>query len=157
MARIRDQRTVPIVLIAIAVLLVAGRVASLVVKPAGAKAAVQWVSIEEGVMLARASNKPLMLYFTAAWCAPCHQLEADVFAKPELAAEINDKFIAVKVVDRQREDGQNTPDVASLEQRFNVRGFPTIQFVNPNGNELARMEGFTGRAEFERVMESAIR
>lgn len=157
MGRIRDQRTVPMVLIAIAVLLVGARIASLLIKPDTANAQVRWVSLEEAATLARANGKPLLLYFTAEWCGPCHQLDAEVFAKSEVAAAINENFVAVKIVDRQREEGQNTPDIASLQQRYNVRGFPTLQFVDPMGNELARMEGFRGREEFERVMESAIR
>ncbi len=157
MARIKDQRAVPMVLLALAVLLVGARIASLSIKPSTANAKIEWLRVEDGIMRARATNKPLLLYFTADWCGPCHQLEAAVFANGDVAAAINEHFVAVKVVDRQREDGQNTPDVASLEQQFRVAGFPTVAFVDVTGRELARMEGFRGREEFEHVMERARR
>jgi thioredoxin-related protein len=41
-----------------------------------------------------------------------------------------------------------------LEQRYVVRGFPTVVFVDANGSEQGRMEGFRGRDQFERLVES---
>jgi thioredoxin-related protein len=93
------------------------------------------------------------LDFTAEWCAPCHQLDAEVFADPELAAEINERFVAIRVTDRYREDGRNTPVVAELQRRYGVNAFPTVVFTNASGGELARLEGFGGRRQFQQVME----
>ena len=153
-----SQRYVPIALFVIAVVLVAARVAMAFVdtKPAsGTKDLVQWVTPAEAVQLSRASGKPLLLDFTADWCQPCHVLDAEVFRNPELAAEINDRFVAVRVVDRQQEEGSNRPEVQALQRRYNVKGFPTVVFADEDLNERARMEGFRGREDFQRVMERA--
>ena len=152
-----SQRRIPLVLIAIALALVAARIASPVMKnrtvTAGSdSSAIQWKSLDEAARLAETTGKPLMFDFTAEWCAPCHQLDAEVFQNPLIAREINEKFIPVRVVDRQQEDGKNSPQVAELQQRFGVRGFPTVVFSDAGGSEQGRMEGFRGREEFERVM-----
>ncbi len=161
LSRPGDQRTVPIVLIVVALALVGARIASTLMQPPtppqGEAVLVRWVGIDEAVQLARVSGKPLLLNFTADWCEPCHALDAEVFANPQIAAEINMRFIAVRVVDRKREEGQNVPVVDSLQSRYAVQGFPTLVFAEPDLTERARMEGFSGRAEFERVMESALR
>lgn len=153
-----SQRAIPVALFAIALALLAGRIVHQTLKrdaPAkGKDDLVQWVGPEEGVRLARMTNRPILFDFTADWCQPCHVLDAEVFRNPELARDINARFVAVRVVDRQQEEGKNRPEVAALQQRYSVRGFPTVVFADDAGRERARMEGFRGRAEFERLMES---
>ena len=150
-----DQRSIPLVLFVIAVALVAARVVVPLMKKDAPKSdvAVQWLTPAEGMRVAAASDKPILFDFTADWCRPCHMLDAEVFRNPAIARVINERFIPIRVVDRQQEEGRNAPEVDQLQQRFAVRGFPTVVFADRSG-ERARMEGFRGRAEFERVMES---
>jgi thioredoxin-related protein len=58
----------------------------------------------------------------------------------------------VRVIDRQQEEGRNPPDVEALQRRYRVRAFPTVIIADASGNELARMEGFKGRSEFEAMV-----
>jgi thiol:disulfide interchange protein len=151
-----NQRAIPIALIAIAALLLIARVASHFMKedaPRASSSRVQWMSLADGLATARASNKPVLYDFTAEWCAPCHLLDAQVFQDEELAATINERFVPIRVTDRQQEEGRNTPEVASLQQRYGVNGFPTVVFASADGLELARMDGFRGAEEFRKVME----
>jgi thiol:disulfide interchange protein len=150
-----DQRAIPIALFIIALVLVAARIAVPLMKRDAPRAgdAVQWLALDEGLRLASTSDKPVLLDFTADWCAPCHILDAQVFRNPDIARKINERFIAIRVTDRRREEGRNAPEVDELQQRYAVRGFPTVVFADRTG-ERARMEGFRGREEFERLMES---
>lgn len=150
-----DQRAIPIALFAIAIALVAARIAVPLMNREAAQSgtAVQWLAPDEGLRLASTSDKPVLLDFTADWCAPCHILDAQVFRDPEIARKINEGFVAIRVTDRRREEGRNAPEVDELQQRYGVRGFPTVVFADGTG-ERARMEGFRGREEFERMMES---
>ena len=155
-----DQKSIPIVLFVIALALVAARVALPLLKNDAPKSSgtsggdiVQWLTPDEGLRLAQSTNKPILFDFTADWCQPCHMLDAEVFRNEVIAKEINERFIPVRVVDRRREEGRNVFEVDELQQRYSVRGFPTVVFADRNG-ERARMEGFQGREQFERMMES---
>ena len=150
-----DQRAIPIALFVIAAVLVAARVIVPLFEREAPKSsdAVQWLTPDEGLRLASASDKPILFDFTADWCQPCHMLDAEVFRNPAIAKSINERFIPIRVVDRKQEEGRNAPEVDQLQQRFGVRGFPTVVFADRSG-ERGRMEGFRERDEFERVMES---
>ncbi|HYC88991.1 MAG TPA: thioredoxin family protein [Thermoanaerobaculia bacterium] len=152
-----SQRYVPIALFILAALLLGARVLHQTTKSdAPAKSSlVRWHTPKEGLRLAAATGRPLLFDFTADWCGPCHMLDGEVFQDPAIARAINERFIPVRVVDRQREEGSNPPEVAELQRTYNVRGFPTVVFAASAGAERQRMEGFRGRAEFERIMERA--
>jgi thiol:disulfide interchange protein len=154
MARTKHQRSVPLLLVVIAVLLVAARIASHFFTEAPKTNLVRWVPLDQAGARASSANRILLIDFTADWCAPCHLLDAEVFGDPVLAKAINERFIPVRVVDRKREEGQNAPNVEALEQHYGIRSFPTVVFVDVDGTERARMEGYGGPDEFRRVMES---
>lgn len=150
-----SQRAMPLVLIAIAALLIVARIATHFMKSdESAKDLVKWVELEDAAQLAASSNRPILMDFTAEWCAPCHVLDEEVFRDPLLAKAINQRFIAVRITDRQREDGRNSNEVEALQRRYGVRGFPTVIIADAAGTERGRMEGYGGREQFRRVMES---
>ncbi|HWS73480.1 MAG TPA: thioredoxin family protein [Thermoanaerobaculia bacterium] len=156
MARTDSQRALPLWLFIAAAVLLAARIALTLLAPApveqpkGEGDLVQWVPLERASM----STKPVLYDFTAAWCGPCRRLEAEVYADPELAAQINARFTPVKVVDRRREDGANTAQVDALQTRFEVRAFPTVVIVDGRGGPPAKMEGFGGPAAFAQLLDS---
>jgi thiol:disulfide interchange protein len=156
MARIDSQRAIPLVLIAIVLALLSARivVSQMEEKKRGSgDDLVQWVPLDQAEALARESGRPILYDFTADWCAPCHQMKAEVFRNERLAELINDSFVPVRVVDRMREEGSNAPAVDALQQRYSVQGFPTIVIADADGRPRERMEGFRGAAPFEQMME----
>ncbi|HVR38362.1 MAG TPA: thioredoxin family protein [Thermoanaerobaculia bacterium] len=146
-----SQRSIPIWLIVIAVVVFGARIASKQI--AEEPSLVKWVPIEQARARANADNKPILYDFTAAWCGPCRTLEHEVFDDPVLAKRINEEFVPVRVVDRQREDGENAPSVQELQHRYSVGAFPTVVLADASGEPHAKMEGFRGREAFVELME----
>lgn len=155
-----NQRRIPLALPIVAALLLAARIVWLQI-PHGDEedvhSLVKWTSISAAQELARSEHKPILYDFTAAWCAPCKQLEAQVFADEKLAARINATFVAVRVLDRQQEEGMNPLAVNDLEKRYGIEVFPTLVVSDATGAELQRMEGFRGREAFVSLLTNASR
>lgn len=105
---------------------------------------VGWQPREKAAALSLATHKPILYDFTAAWCAPCHLLDAE-WKDASIAQMVNAAFVPARVVDRQREDGTNPPDVAELQRRYEVTGFPTLVVAAPDGRLLGKVEGYAGR------------
>jgi thiol:disulfide interchange protein len=142
------QRALPIWLLILTVLLIIARVVSTKYPVTADTDLVRWTPIEVASAAALRSHRPILYEFSAAWCGPCHLLEREVFMDAALAAKINDRYIAVKVIDRQREDGQNEPAVQQLMDRYGINAFPTIVIVAAGGRRPEKILGYPGRDQF---------
>jgi len=144
-------RGVPRLLIALAVLLLAARITLALVEggrhPGDAKGQVAWQAIATGEATAKHTGKPILYDFSAEWCGPCKMLEREVFADQGAAGMIAGSFVPIRVTDRQREDGRNPPDVARLQARYQVQGFPTLVVVRPDSSVATRIEGYPGQQQ----------
>lgn len=101
---------------------------------ADGKTSIQWISSPaDGSAQASREQKPLLLYFTTSWCGYCKKLEQTTWTNADVAAEINAKFIPVKV------DGDKHRD---LVKSLKIKGFPTIVVVTPDGREQDRLVGY---------------
>ncbi len=88
------------------------------------------------VAQAKAENKPILLDFYTTWCAPCKWLDKDVFELDVVADLLNKNFINVKV-DAEKGEGP------ALAQKFSVGGFPTLIYLNSNGDVIEKQLGMT--------------
>jgi thiol:disulfide interchange protein len=132
----RPQRRLPRGLMIAAGLLMAARL--VVPEPADR---VGWVPMDEAATRASAARKRILYEFSADWCGPCRQMEREVFADAEVARAIDARYVPVRVVDRQLEDGHNTPAVAALQARFAIRDFPALVVAEGDGRVVATLHG----------------
>ena len=114
-------------------------------RAAPGKEPIKWRSIASGDAEAKKSGKPALYFFTAAWCQPCRLLEGQVFAVPEMAAQIEKDFVPIEVADRMRETGRNSPEMLALADRYGLRGFPTLVVSRPGLAANVTLEGWRGR------------
>ena len=142
------QRALPIWLPIAVVLLIVARIVASKYPVKSDVDLVHWTNISDAAGASMRSHRPILYEFSAEWCGPCHLLEAEVFMDPELAAKINNRYIAVKVVDRLREDGRNSDSVQRLIDRYTVNAFPTIIIATQDGRVRDRAVGYPGRSEF---------
>src|SRR5438445_222521 len=142
--RTGSTRAAPVVLLAVAAFLLIARIGfgifEHVERPPGADL-VRWRAA--GALAeteARSSGKPLLYDFSAEWCGPCRTMQDEVFADARMAAKINQVYVPVRVLDRQREEGRNPPPVDDLQRRYRVNAFPTLVVVSPDGARHETLE-----------------
>jgi thiol:disulfide interchange protein len=142
----KKQRAIPLWLLILAVLLIVARIVSshYPVNETADADLVHWTEISQATVAAQRLHRPVFYEFSAAWCAPCRMLEHEVFMDPAFATRINGRFIPVRVIDTQREEGRNRPEVQALMDRYGVNAFPTIVIAAPDGSALNRVVGYPG-------------
>lgn len=155
----RRQTQIPQALLWIAAAAVVLRIVTAVAdrpKPEGA-GLVGWKPFADATALSQQAGKPVLYDFTAAWCVPCHHLDAEAWGDAAIAKGVTDRFVPARIVDRQREDGHNPSAIEELERRFHVEAFPTLIVADATGKELARMEGYGGRERLESFLSEAVK
>src|SRR5258707_3225890 len=110
---------------------------------------------EEAFAAAKSENKPILLDIGAVWCHWCHVMDRESYESPEIAAIVNEHFIAIKV------DRDERPDVDSRYQTAvqaisGQGGWPLTAFLTPEGKPYYAGTYFPprdaqGRPSFRRV------
>jgi thioredoxin:protein disulfide reductase len=88
-------------------------------------------------------NRPMIVDFTAAWCAACKELDKLTFAAAPVGSELG-RFVAVRV-DATNDDD---PKVGAALQSFGVRGLPTVVIFDSKGKEALRYTDFVPPEKF---------
>ncbi len=111
---------------------------------------------EEAFARAQAEDKPILLDIGAVWCHWCHVMDRESYENAELAAIVNEHFVAIKV------DRDERPDVdaryqAAVSAISGQGGWPLTAFLTSTGQPYFGGTYFPaddryGRPGFKRVL-----
>ncbi len=113
---------------------------------------------EEAFALAQRENKPMLLDIGAVWCHWCHVMDRESYDDAEVAAIVNEHFIAVKV-DRDERPDIDSRYQAAVSAVSGQGGWPLTAFLTPDGKPFyggtyfPPSDGY-GRPSFKRVLTS---
>jgi uncharacterized protein len=120
---------------------------------------VQWHEWgEEAFAAAQRENKPMLLDIGAVWCHWCHVMDRESYDDAEVAAIVNEHFIAVKV-DRDERPDIDSRYQAAVSAVSGQGGWPLTAFLTPDGKPFyggtyfPPTDGY-GRPSFKRVLTS---
>lgn len=95
------------------------------------------ISLKEAISKAKTENKLVFVDVFTTWCGPCKYLSTKVFTDKQVGAFYNENFVCIKV-DAERGEGP------TLMSRFDVDAYPTLLYLDENGNLLQKKEGAGG-------------
>ena len=89
------------------------------------------------------SDRPVLVDFWAAWCAPCRMIAPTVAQVAEKYAE------SARVVKLNVDENPNVP------QKYGIKGIPTL-ILFKNGKEEERVVGATSKEAISRMIDKHI-
>ncbi len=98
---------------------------------------------------AKQENKLIFLDIYASWCGPCRYLKANTFTDSEVGKFYNASFINVEL-DGEKGEG------AILAQKYGVRAYPSLLFVNSDGEIVKGSAGYQNPEQFINLGRSII-
>jgi thiol:disulfide interchange protein len=104
----------------------------------GPKHQVEWEKYTPETMVeARASGKPILLYFYAAWCGPCMTLKEQTWSDLRVIE-------ALSSYRRLKADMsfQHSEKVQKIGAEYEVEGLPTMLFFDAQGKPVYSQTGF---------------
>jgi len=111
---------------------------------------------DEAFAAAQRANKPMLLDIGAVWCHWCHVMDRESYDDPEVAAIVNEHFIAMKV-DRDERPDIDSRYQAAVSAVSGQGGWPLTAFLTPDGKPFyggtyfPPTDGY-GRPSFKRVL-----
>jgi len=99
--------------------------------------------LDEALAQARSTRRPIVLDFSAEWCAPCKRMEQTTFADAKVK-ELLRRCILIRI----DVDGQ-----VELTQRLGVVGLPDLRLVTPDGRVFRNLRGYQFPDDFAGQLE----
>ena len=99
-------------------------------------------------------DTPALVDFFAEWCFGCHELDQNVFSKPEVQAKLS-QVTALRVDATNMDD----PVILKLIDQYSLIGLPTVIFLDRKGREVkqSRVEGAASLEEFSDSMQQWVK
>lgn len=120
--------------------------------PADSKEGIQFYhgTWKEVLEKARKEDKLIFLDIYATWCGPCKRLKSNTFSNGRVGKYFNSTFINVSL------DGE-TGDGEILANQYRINGYPSLLFIDKDGNIVTRDEGYLDADELIRLGRSAVK
>lgn len=107
-------------------------------------------SFAEAQAKAKKESKLIFMDAYTSWCAPCRYMAANVFTDQSVGEYYNSHFVNLKV-DMEKGEG---PELA---RRYSVMAYPTLLFLDGNGEVKSRTMGGKPAADFIALGQKAVK
>lgn len=110
------------------------------------KGSIKWfTNYEEALKQARSASQPLLMFFTGSdWCGWCNKIDEEAFDTKDFAEAAGNKFVFLKLDFPlySAQDPQLKAQNKQLQQKFDVRSFPTVILYDAMQNQQIGTTGY---------------
>lgn len=106
-------------------------------------------TLQEGLAQAAREDKLVFVDAYAEWCGPCKWMASTSFPDASVGAFFNKKFVSMKI-DMEKGEGP------AISQRYGVRAYPTLLFLNSEGDTLKVAVGAMGPEDLLEIAQQVV-
>ena len=105
------------------------------------------LSLDKALSLASRQNRIVFIDFCTTWCGACRKLDEDTWSDGKVIEQLKKKTVPLKI-DADKEQ--------IIRDKFKIRAYPTLLFLNSDGSILARIVGYQIPSQFIETLQGAI-
>lgn len=117
---------------------------------------IQWVeglTWQQVKQKAKNEGKYIFIDAFATWCGPCKKMDRETYIDTAVGALFNQRFLAVKVqMDKTDKDNDEVKrwykDAVNMMKEYQIRAYPTLIFLSPDGEVVNKLSGFRSAKQF---------
>ena len=116
----------------------------------------KWHSFDAGLAKADKEKKMILVDFYADWCHWCKVMDEKTFKDKNVSKKLQDRFVTIKL---DAEDAQakvnyknETFSNPQLTQAFGITGFPSLAFLDSNGDVITLVPGYVPPENFINIL-----
>jgi thioredoxin-related protein len=111
-----------------------------------------WLPFDEGMALAAKEKKHVVIDFYTSWCSWCKVMDKETFSDPEVKRYLAGNFVTIRVNAESTKEklsylGEEFTSV-TLARRFGVKGFPSLAYLDRDGELVTVIPGFVPAKTF---------
>jgi thioredoxin-related protein len=120
----------------------------------GEKNQLRWMSFNDGIAEAKETGKKVMIDVYTDWCGWCKKMDKETYANTGVVEYLNRYFVVIKLnaessIRLTYKGGVYTEQ--ELAGAFGITGYPSIIFLEGNGDPITTYPGYADAAKFKTV------
>jgi len=117
----------------------------------GSESSLSWKTFDEGITLARQTNKKMLVDVYTDWCSWCKKMDSEVYTDKSVIDALNGSFVLVKLNAESEQrvyyEGKTLTET-QLASAVGVTGYPSTLFFDSSGKPITLLPGYVPAPKF---------